>query len=181
MKPGHKIGKPAPLFAKIEQAQLDELKKKYGGSQAENNAKKSDSKPAAKFSSAKEAEAAIAEQGDKVRALKTAGAEKAVVTEQVNILLALKKQLAALQSAAPSAPETPATNGTVAPNAAKIAEIEAQITKQGERVRECKASSDKSVWQPEVDKLLELKKQLIAAGGSPPAAPQSSGKNKKKK
>lgn len=32
---GHKIGKPAPLFKKIENIQLDELKAKYGGSQSD--------------------------------------------------------------------------------------------------------------------------------------------------
>jgi len=31
LQPGHKIGEPSPLFAKIEQSVIDELKKKYGG------------------------------------------------------------------------------------------------------------------------------------------------------
>lgn len=30
---GHRIGKPAPLFQKIEQAQMDELKKRFSGAQ----------------------------------------------------------------------------------------------------------------------------------------------------
>lgn len=30
---GHRIGKPAPLFQKIEQAQIDELKKRFAGAQ----------------------------------------------------------------------------------------------------------------------------------------------------
>lgn len=33
LKPGHKIGKPVPLFEKIEQSRLEELKKRFGGSQ----------------------------------------------------------------------------------------------------------------------------------------------------
>lgn len=186
---GHKIGKPEPLFTKIEQERLDELKKRYGGSQSTNNVPASE-KPAAtggKFTSVAEAEKAVAAQGDKVRALKSSGAEKPVVQEQVAILLALKKQLAELQSGA-SATEKVVANGvatspapTAASNTAKIAEIEAAIVKQGEKVRDLKASGDKSVWQPEVDKLLALKKELVAAGGQPAPAPQSSGKSKKKK
>lgn len=235
MKSGHKIGKPAPLFTKIEQAQLDELKKKYGGSQADtkkaenkplaslknvkeaeaaiaeqgnkvrtlksSGAEKSvvteqvnillalkkqltelqqtESKPAGAINTVKDAEAAIAEQGNKVRAIKASGAEKSAVTEQVNILLALKKQLADLQLASTNAAS--AANGVAASSINKVAEIEAEIIKQGEKVRELKAKGDKNVWQPEVDRLLELKKQLVAAGGSPAPAPQSSGKNKKKK
>lgn len=33
LPPGHKIGKPAPLFQKIENATIAELKKKYAGKQ----------------------------------------------------------------------------------------------------------------------------------------------------
>lgn len=33
---GHVIGKPAPLFAKIEQEKLDELKKRFAGKQQSN-------------------------------------------------------------------------------------------------------------------------------------------------
>lgn len=183
LQAGHKIGKPVPLFAKIEQARLDELKKKYGGSQqtdASNNAKKPEAAPA--LTSVKDAEAAVAAQGEKVRALKSSGAEKAIVTAEVAVLLALKKQLAALQVAPPSAPSL--VNGaTEASDASStIAAITAQIDAQGEKVRKLKAAgSEKSVWQPEVDRLLELKKALVAAGGTPAAAPQSSSKNKKKK
>lgn len=177
LKPGHKIGKPAPLFVKIEQTRLDELKKRYGGSQSNTN---ETSKPAAAsptvLNSVQDAEQAIAAQGDKVRALKASGAEKPIVQEQVAILLALKKQLANLQlNTQPK--ETAVANGA-ATN--RIAEIEAEIIKQGETVRTLKASGDKSVWQPEVDKLLALKKELVAAGGQPAPAPQG-GKSKKKK
>lgn len=241
--PGHKIGKPQPLFTKIEQAQLDELKKKYGGVQGDSQ--KAENKAPTAFKSLQEIEAAVAEQGNKVRALKAAKAEKVVVTEQVNILLALKKQLEEFKLAPPqpvssvapsvktiqeaeaavteqgnkvralkaaktekavvteqvnvllalkkqledlkltsantTATPAPLTNGTAPPSADKIAEIEAEIVKQGEKVRDLKASADKNVWQPEVAKLLELKEQLKAAGGNPAPAPQSSGKNKKKK
>lgn len=33
LAPGHRIGKPAPLFVKIEQQLVDELKQRFGGSQ----------------------------------------------------------------------------------------------------------------------------------------------------
>lgn len=35
---GHKIGKPVPLFNKIEPALVEELKAKYGGVQENNSA-----------------------------------------------------------------------------------------------------------------------------------------------
>jgi len=43
-------------------------------------------------------------------------------------------------------------------------------------------TKDKSVWQPAVDKLLDLKKKLAELQGTPAATPsQSGGKSKKKK
>lgn len=33
LPPNHKIGTPSPLFVKIEQSKIDELKKKYSGVQ----------------------------------------------------------------------------------------------------------------------------------------------------
>jgi len=48
-------------------------------------------------------------------------------------------------------------------------------------VRKLKSETkDKSVWQPEVDKLLELKKKLAEVQGVP-ASSQAGGKSKKKK
>lgn len=179
LKPGHKIGKPSPLFTKIEQERLDELKKKYGGSQQTNgngNAEQKKPEPTTVLKSVKEAEIAIAAQGEKVRTLKSSGAEKPIVQEQVNILLDLKKQLATLQigSNEPQLKSKPI-------DTAKIAEIETQITQQGEKVRVLKTTAEKSVWQPELDKLLALKRELIAAGGTPAAPPPAHSKSKKKK
>lgn len=163
---------------------MDELKKKYGGNQhsdGSNSAKKPEATSA--LTSVKDAEAAIAAQGEKVRALKASGAEKAIVSAEVNDLLALKKQLATLQAASPPKPSQVNGAPSVSDSSSTIADITAQIEAQGEKVRKLKtAGSEKSVWQPEVDKLLELKKALVAAGGALPAAPpQSSSKNKKKK
>lgn len=177
---GHKIGKPAPLFAKIEQTLIDELKKKYAGSQATVEAGK---KGEVAFKSVAEAEKAVSDQAEKVRKLKGSGAEKAVVQPEVTILLDLKKQLAALQN--PAQPTQAATNRTGSSSSSvdfsQVKELEEQINKQGLKVRQLKSSAERSVWQPEVDILLNLKKQLTALSGGPTPAEVSSGKNKKKK
>lgn len=36
LPPGHKLGEPSPLFAKIEQSTIDELKQKFAGKQQPN-------------------------------------------------------------------------------------------------------------------------------------------------
>ncbi|XP_031620753.1 methionine--tRNA ligase, cytoplasmic [Contarinia nasturtii] len=89
LKSGHRIGKPFPLFDKIEQIKLDELKQKYGGFQ------KSQEKPKVNFNfqNIEDAERAVDIQGNKVRELKASKADKSVVQEQVKILLDLKKNL----------------------------------------------------------------------------------------
>lgn len=182
MKSGHKIGRPVALFTKIEQAQLDDLKKRYGGNQMATNPPTNGSSNAPALNSVTEAERAIAAQGDKVRALKASGTEKAIVQEQVKILLALKKRLAEIQLNA-SKDEAFVSNGapTTNPSNNRIADIEKEIVKQAEKVRTLKQSADKSVWQPEVEKLLALKADFVSAGGQPAPASQSSGKSKKKK
>lgn len=100
LKEGHIIGKPSPLFTKIEQTRIDELKKKYAGVQQPTT------KPTTKaeatssnklFDTIDECEHAVADQGEKVRKLKTSGAEKSVWQPEVTILLELKKQLESLK------------------------------------------------------------------------------------
>uniref|UniRef100_A0A1L8DRR1 Methionine--tRNA ligase, cytoplasmic n=1 Tax=Nyssomyia neivai TaxID=330878 RepID=A0A1L8DRR1_9DIPT len=110
LKAGHKIGKPEPLFTKIDAARIEELKKKYGGQQFGN--------------------------GD-----------------------------------APKAPEP-------VPGNLSLDELEVAITQQGEKVRQLKASAEKAIWQPEVERLLVLKKQLAELTGQP-AAPAKDKKKKK--
>lgn len=121
---GHKIGQPSPLFAKIEPALADELKKRYGGVQDDKK------KPAVVsnklFDTVAECEKAIAEQGEKVRKLKAGGAEKALVAPEVTILLELKKQLAALQLKG-SAPKVAAA--TVC-SEQEIKALESEVAKQ---------------------------------------------------
>jgi methionyl-tRNA synthetase len=127
LKAGHKINKPNPLFTKIEQTRIDELKAKYGGSQAKPVQKETKVEKSKFFSTIEEAEKAVADQGEKVRKLKSSGVEKSVWQPEVNILLELKKQLEGLktQTADKSAP---ATKTTSSPQ--EIQKIEAEITDQ---------------------------------------------------
>lgn len=163
---GHKIGKPAPLFAKLEQSFIDEMKKKYAGPQVLGS-----TNSAASASSVADLEKAIQEQGDKVRQLKASTKDKAVWQPEVNKLLDLKKQLAEAQSKQSATKQ----NGT---SSCSIKDLEAAIQAQGDKVRQLKASTkDKAVWQPEVNKLLDLKKQLAeaqAAASSSTATPAPS-------
>lgn len=115
---GHKIGKPAPLFTKIETARVEELRRKYAGKQQEQ-------------------------------------------TNQNNT-----KETSPVQS------ETQTGN-------VDIKKLEEEIEKQGLVVRKLKeGGAEKAKWQPEVEKLLQLKAKLAVATGQPLAAP---GKTKKKK
>ncbi|XP_023160349.2 methionine--tRNA ligase, cytoplasmic [Drosophila hydei] len=223
---GHKIGKPSPLFTKLEQSFIDELKGKYGGSQAaaaqeqsssadleaavqaqankvrelkastkdksvwqpevdklldlKNQLKKAAPAPAAAAAapaptgqSVEALEQAVQAQGEKVRQLKSTTKDKAVWQPEVNKLLDLKKQLEAAKGA--PAPATP----TAATDVAAVKALEDKITQQGEKVRNLKATGDASVWKPEVETLLNLKKELATLTGAPVAATQT--KNKKKK
>jgi methionyl-tRNA synthetase len=177
LKPGHKIGQPYPIFSKIEAARVEELKQKYGGVQ-EGAAT---TKPTAKtVTTAAEAEVAVAAQGEKVRQLKASGVEKSVWQPEVALLLDLKKQLAALQAGTNKQVTAPAI--AAVSDADVVKALEQQVAKQAERVRELKAGGDKTVWQPEVEILLALKKKLAEKSGVSTPAPtaKTSSKSKKK-
>ncbi|XP_049882572.1 methionine--tRNA ligase, cytoplasmic [Pectinophora gossypiella] len=153
---GHVIGKPEPLFSKLEPERLEELKKKYAGTQNERAQQNGDVESNANVA---ELEAAVAAQGEKVRQLKASTKDKSVWQPEVAKLLELKKQLTAAQ----------AQPGPPAAAAGDVAGLEKAIAEQGDKVRQLKAQTkDKSVWQPEVAKLLELKKQLTAAQAAHP-------------
>lgn len=188
---GHKIGKPVPLFAKIEPAKAEEFKKTYGGSQTvQSSAKREVKAEKIVFKTAAEAEAAVAAQAELVRVAKASGVEKTVWQADVVILLDYKKQLAELQktvSVPTAVNKIEVTAAVVSAAPATADDLEARIAKQAEKVRQLKSSSsDKAVWTPEVNVLLALKKELAALTGQVAAAPASalsgkSGKNKKKK
>ncbi|KAM8756893.1 methionine--tRNA ligase, cytoplasmic isoform 1-T1 [Acanthopagrus schlegelii] len=127
---GHRVGTVSPLFQKLEMDQIEALKKRFGGQQPEDEPpkKKTTAQKAASTQSAavpapatataaaaaevapvngvdpekaKQLTQAVAEQGDKVRALKTQKADKAVITAEVTKLLDLKKQLALAEGKSP--------------------------------------------------------------------------------
>lgn len=160
---GHVIGKPVPLFAKIEQVTLDELKSKYGGQQQQ-------SKPTTvtaptvvteQLNTREQLVTAIAEQGEKVRLLKASGADKSTWKPAVDQLLKLKKLLEGF------AGDKATTTAAVSSEAA----VAKAVAEQGEKVRLLKASGvDKSTLKPEIDTLLQLKKQLAELTTTPAAS-----------
>ncbi|RZF48248.1 hypothetical protein LSTR_LSTR006215 [Laodelphax striatellus] len=163
LSPGHKIGKPAPLFTKIEPSTVEELKKRFGGKQqpatngpASNNKKKPTTATLSSHTaSIKAMEDAVAKQGNLVREMKASGVPKTEWQPQVTVLLDMKKQLAELQKHA--SVDNVTGNGDVEGLRKKVAE-------QGDLVRKVKSSGvPKSEWQPHVDVLLSLKKQLAEA------------------
>jgi len=163
LRAGHKIGKPAPLFAKLEQSFIDELKSKYGGAQETKTAAQSQTSTA-------DLEQAVQAQADKVRELKASTKDKAVWQPEVTKLLALKKQLEEAKKTAPAA--APAAAPAPSNGSQSVQDLEKAIQEQGDKVRKLKGSTkDKAVWQPEVNVLLDLKKQLEAAQKAAKAAP----------
>lgn len=132
---GHKIGKPVPLFTKIEQSVIDELKKKYAGAQQAKDAPKAKPEKSKLFNSIDEAEKAVADQGVKVRQLKSSGVEKSTWQPEVTILLELKKQLANLQaqkSGAGESKDVPKAEAPkpVATSADDIKSLETEVAQQ---------------------------------------------------
>lgn len=125
---GHKINKPLPLFTKIEQTTIEELKKKYGGVQQAKDTTKPKQEKSKLFNSVEEAEKAVADQGLKVRDLKASGAEKAVWQPEVTILLELKKQLANLQAQKSGASDS--KDVQKAAEATDVTRLEAEIAQQ---------------------------------------------------
>ncbi|XP_023180935.1 methionine--tRNA ligase, cytoplasmic isoform X1 [Xiphophorus maculatus] len=121
LRAGHRIGTVSPLFQKLEADQIEALKKRFGGQQPEdepsNKKITASTQPAAVPAppvvaemkvvdgsdpeKAKQLAEAVAEQGDKVRALKSQKAEKAIITAEVSKLLDLKKQLALAEGKSP--------------------------------------------------------------------------------
>ena len=111
LKPGHVIGSPAPLVMEIKPEEIQNLKKRFSGRQQQREpaATTATAAPAAAVAvPAPAADAAtlereVAAQGDVVRNLKAAKAEKKAVDDAVAKLLDLKKQLAAATGQEPPA------------------------------------------------------------------------------
>ncbi|XP_054707342.1 methionine--tRNA ligase, cytoplasmic-like [Uloborus diversus] len=108
---GHKIGKPSPLFKKIEQETITSLKAKYAGQQspekepskntgAEENCKNSPTN-VVKGEGIEELTEMVTKQGNKVRDLKANKASKVEIDKEVATLLEFKKQLALAKGETP--------------------------------------------------------------------------------
>ncbi|KAF2347170.1 Methionyl-tRNA synthetase, partial [Trinorchestia longiramus] len=169
---GCKVTKPEPLIKKITDDDLKLWQAQFQGTDEDSS-----KTPAKKKSTGTASPAAagapvdvdalerrIAEQGDKVRALKAGGASKADIAADVAVLLQLKQQLALAQGL-PAQPQ--AKN---------------KKQKKGEVVRGLKSSgAAKETVSAEVATLLQLKAQLAAALGVDVAALFAPSKTKKKK
>lgn len=112
---GHQINKPAPLFKKLDESLLKELKEKFAGKQQpkqeekkEENKKSSGdgaTQPPAPLSPEEIAsiESQVTAQGELVRKLKEEAADVAEIKKQVVVLLDLKKKLALAKGEDPNA------------------------------------------------------------------------------
>ncbi|KAB0804650.1 hypothetical protein PPYR_01620 [Photinus pyralis] len=155
LKAGHQLGKPSPLFDKIDQAKVDELKKQFGGKQ--------ETSPKKEVGDVSALEASVNQQADKVRALKSSGAAKTLWQPEVNILLDLKKQLEAAKTTV-----TEKVSTEVKVSAEDALALEQKVEEQATLVRNLKSSgAPKTEWQPQVNMLLELKQKLALATGKP--------------
>merc|ERR1712083_671461 len=104
----------------------------------------------------------------------TIGAPSALVEQ-------LKAKYQGKQSERGSPPKTDEAVVPAKADAGTIADLEAQVAVQGNKVREVKASkAEKSLVEAEVKLLLELKQKLSAAQGTPAAAEGKGKKGKKK-
>lgn len=119
---GHKIGKPTPLFTKLENDFIQNMRQKFSGGQDMNKNEENKS-GSVTITGIKKLEEAIRLQGDKVRQLKSANPkDKSVWQPEVNILLDLKKQLEAANNNS--------LNEKTCSNKDQIADLQQQITKQ---------------------------------------------------
>ncbi|XP_048727649.2 methionine--tRNA ligase, cytoplasmic-like [Ostrea edulis] len=192
LPPGHKIGKPSPLFEKIESAKIQEMKKMFEGKGAPQKPTKQTISAGAEDIQKLTDE--VAAQGKLVRELKAQKADKAAIKEEVEKLLALKKQLAELSGENISGggkqnnSQVKKENKNVKPSpvsgavdSAETERLTEAVSKQGLLVRDLKSQkAEKSQIDSEVAILLDLKRQLAVAQGQDPEA-LTGGKGKKGK
>ncbi|CAH2224459.1 methionine--tRNA ligase, cytoplasmic [Pelobates cultripes] len=116
---GHRIGNVSPLFQKLENDQIESLRKRFGGGQpdGDNSGLQEKAVPkvpaptvAPETSTAgdpqklKELLQQVEKQGNHVRELKKGKAEKTVIDSEVQKLLSLKKELALAEGKSPEPP-----------------------------------------------------------------------------
>ncbi|XP_066440525.1 methionine--tRNA ligase, cytoplasmic isoform X1 [Eleutherodactylus coqui] len=109
---GHRIGNVSPLFQKLENDQIESLRKRFGGGQvkAEPKALSPATDPAKETAVVGDPERIKAlmqevdKQGTHVRELKGKKAEKSLIDSEVQKLLALKKELALAEGKTPDPP-----------------------------------------------------------------------------
>jgi len=110
--------------------------------------------------------ARIVEQGEKVRLLKAAKGGKSDIDAAVKILLELKAQFKKETGADYKPGVAPPANTQAAAAAASIPELDVQITKQGDIVRQLKTDkASKQIVDEAVKVLLELKQKYKSATG----------------
>ncbi|XP_076754438.1 glutamyl-prolyl-tRNA synthetase [Xylocopa sonorina] len=123
----------------------------------------------------------IQSQGDKVRQLKTSKAEKGIIDQEIKLLLNLKADYKAATGKEWKPSTTSVTNITNE-NETSADQISENIQKQGDKVRQLKASkAGKSTIDQEVKLLLTLKSDYKAATGKewePSATPINTVTNK---
>ncbi|XP_065221713.1 methionine--tRNA ligase, cytoplasmic isoform X2 [Planococcus citri] len=194
---GHKIGKPVPIFTKIELSTVETLKKMFSGRQT-SPPKEPSKKPEETFAdlqsaskvadSLKKMENAITEQGNLVRNMKSGGAQKAEWQPHVNALLDMKKQYEELKkvqaslanNVSPASTEEPVKNGECQDKEQEIIRLEEGIKTLGDKIRTSKTNKEsKEVWGPFLTEMLDLKNKLAQLKPSAePAAPSKKGKKK---
>ncbi|KAG8452535.1 hypothetical protein GDO86_004353 [Hymenochirus boettgeri] len=109
---GHRIGNVSPLFQKLENDQIESLRKRFGGGQVKVEPKVSASQEApvqkdnkvVNQQRVKELMEEVEKQGYHVRDLKSKKAEKSTIDGEVQKLLALKKELALAEGKSPDPP-----------------------------------------------------------------------------
>ena len=97
---------PLPLFRKVEESEISRLKSRFAG-----HANEQEDSGVPSGCSAQQLEQLVADQGNKVRALKAEKADKSVVMKEVEVLKKLKASQAKLASAASSQPITCKSGG----------------------------------------------------------------------
>ncbi|CAM9938517.1 unnamed protein product [Bubo scandiacus] len=107
LSPGHRVGTVSPLFQKLENDQVEALRKRFKGGQAKQTPPASE--PATVVAPGdpqliQELTEEVAKQGNHVRQLKANKAEKAQIDAEVAKLLELKKQLALAEGKSPEVP-----------------------------------------------------------------------------